>query len=218
MSDKHAPHSPHEWISRWKQQASLISSSHRLTDQTWSKRFNDDVRQRNSAALTNILQHKSKELPVSLVEIDGDGQAVFNLPITMTKPLGLGNQPMTITTTSTDFQNPAVRTTHGLAIWLKESLFESGKLASGQEFNRVIQPQIVDFCNTLAATHGITIYPAFIPINSSTDCAGSILVLMSDQEGQKKLLADVRKALMREITTLRYQADDPSRRPPSPQR
>lgn len=217
MTDKPTPDRSDEWINRLKKVVGA-SSQPPGTDQPWCSRFSADFSNPGSVALADILTFKSAELPISLVEIDKKGKAIFELPAAMATSLGLGNKPTSISTTSADFQNPAVKQTHGLAIWLKPSLFESDQNNHAREFNNLIRPAILSFCKTLSTKYQIPIFPAFIPIDGIGRAAGSVLVIMSDEKGQKALLGKLRTDLVRELTPLGKALPDPSRRPPSAQR
>lgn len=216
MTDKPTPDRSDEWINRLKKKVGA-SSPPPGADQPWCSRFSADFRNPGSVALRDILVFTAK-LPISTVEIDINGQAIFELPAAMAAPLGLGNEPTSISITSPDFQNPAVKQTHGLAIWLKHSLFESGQENHAREFNNLIRPAILSFCKTLSANYQIPIYPAFIPINGKDRAAGSVLVIMSDEKGQQALLGKLRIDLMRELTDLGKALPDLSGKPPSAQR
>lgn len=218
MSGNPTPNSAQEWVARWKQQASAIPTSRQLTDQTWQKRFMDNFHVRESVALADILKFKSEKLDISSVEIDHQGRAEFNFSASMAKKLGLDDAPIRSHFTSSDFQNPAVRGTHGLAIWLKNDLFETEDAKQAYEFQQLIRPSIISFCHALSAKYQITVYPALIPIDSQVGAAGLVLVLMSDHKGQETLLTDLRKDLLRELKTLRLTEHDPSHKPPSAQR
>ena len=181
-------------------------------------RYNNDFRSRETVALRDILQFKAENLPISTVDISRDGMASFDLSALMAEQLGLGSQAATIHDTSLDFQNPAVRGTNGLAIWLKPSIFETSGAERAREFQQYLRPAIKGFCDALFAKHHIAIYPAFIPIDAANSAAGSVLVLMSDSKGQAELLSTVRQDLLRELGKMRKTLPDNPNMPPSASR